>query len=194
MNRFCIAAASLIAFASNAGATGNGLAEYKVDSSHTYPSFVADHMGLDNWRGKFNSTSGTIMLDKEKGEGTVELSIDPASIDYGLDKLNDWAKGPHLFDVAKFPTATYKGKLVGFHDGVPSRVEGELTLHGVTKPVVLDIARFKCVPHPMLKRELCGAEAKGSIQRDEFGLDAGKDYGFSMEVGLEIQVEAIAVK
>jgi len=189
MNHLSLATASLIALASSANAI-----EYKVDPDHTFPSFVADHMGLDHWRGKFNSTSGTIIVDKQKGEGTVELSIDPSSIDYGLDKLNDWAKGPELFDVAKYPHATYKGKLAGFHDGVPSRVEGELTLHGVTKPVALDIAMFKCMPHPMLKRELCGAEAKGTIQRDEFGLDAGKDYGVKMDVALEIQVEAIAVK
>ena len=94
----------------------------------------------------------------------------------------------------KCPHATYKGKLTGFHDGVPSRVEGELTLHGVTKPVALDIETFKCIAHPILKRELCGAEAKGTIQRDQFGLDAGKDYGVKMDVGLEIQVEAIAIK
>jgi polyisoprenoid-binding protein YceI len=189
MRNLLIAAASFLAFASSADAT-----EYKVDPDHTFPSFVADHMGLDHWRGKFNSTSGTITLDKQKGEGIVELAIDPASIDYGLDKLNDWAKGPELLDVAKFPHATYKGKLTGFHDGVPSRVEGELTLHGVTKPVTLGIVMFKCMPHPMLKRELCGAEAKATIQRDQFGLDAGKDYGIKRDVGLEIQVEAIAVK
>jgi len=189
MRNMLVAAAAVIAFASSANA-----AEYKVDPEHTYPSFVADHMGLDHWRGKFNSTSGTIQLDREKGEGTVDLTIDPASIDYGLDKLNDWAKGPELFDVAKYPTATYKGKLVGFRDGVPSRVEGELTLHGVTRPVPLDIVMFKCVPHPVFKRELCGAEAKATIQRDDFGLDVGKEYGIKMDVGLEIQVEAIAVK
>jgi polyisoprenoid-binding protein YceI len=190
MHRILIgAAASAIAFAASASAV-----EYKVDPDHTYPSFAADHMGLDQWRGKFNSTSGTILLDRQKGEGTVELSIDAASIDYGLDKLNEWATGPQLLDVAKFPRATYKGKLTGFHDGVPSRVEGDLTLHGVTRPVALDIAMFKCIPHPMLKRELCGAEAKGSIRRDEFGLDSGKEYGFSMDVALDIQVEAIAVK
>jgi polyisoprenoid-binding protein YceI len=189
MRNLLIAAASLLVFASSAKAI-----EYEIDPEHTYPSFVADHMGLDHWRGKFNATSGTIGLDKAKGEGTVELAIDPASIDYGLDKLNDWAKGPELFDVANYPRATYKGKLTGFRDGVPSRVEGELTLHGVTKAVPLDIAMFKCIPHPILKRELCGAEAKGAIQRDQFGLDAGKNYGIKMDVVLEIQVEAIAVK
>ena len=187
--RHLILTASLLAFASSASAI-----DYKIDPDHTYPSFVADHMGLDHWRGKFNATKGTIVFDKAKGEGTVELTIDPASIDYGLDKLNDWAKGPNLLDVAKYPEVTYQGKLAGFHDGVPSRVDGELTLHGVTRPVVLDIATFKCVPHPMLKRELCGADAKATIRRDQFGLDAGKEYGFDMNVGLEIQVEAIAVK
>jgi len=188
MRNIFMAVASFFAVAANAGAV-----EYKVDPDHTYPSFVADHMGLDNWRGKFNSTSGTIILDRQKGEGAVDLSIDVASIDYGLDKLNEWAKGPQLFDVTQFPRATYKGRLTGFHDGVPSRVEGELTLHGVAKPVALDIDMFKCMPHPMLKREFCGAEAKGSIQRDQFGLDAGRDYGVKMDVALEIQVEAIAV-
>jgi polyisoprenoid-binding protein YceI len=188
MRNILIAAAALSAFASVADAT-----QYKIDPDHTYPSFAADHMGLDHWRGKFNATEGTIVVDKSKGEGTVELTIDPASIDYGLDKLNEWAKGPELLDVAKYPRATYKGRLAGFHDGAPSRVEGELMLHGVTKPVTLEIAKFKCVPHPMLKRELCGADAKATIRRDQFGLDAGKEYGFDMGVALDIQVEAIAV-
>jgi polyisoprenoid-binding protein YceI len=189
MNASSLAMASMIAFASSASAI-----EYKVDPDHTFPSFVADHMGLDHWRGKFNASRGTIVYDKAKGEGSVDLTIDPASIDCGLDALNDWAKGPELLDVAKYPAVTYKGKLAGFRDGVPSRVEGELTMHGVTKPVALDIDMFKCIPHPMLKRELCGAEAKGSIERDQFGLDAGKSYGIAMDVGLEIQVEAIAVR
>jgi polyisoprenoid-binding protein YceI len=168
--------------------------EYKVDPNHTYPSFAADHMGLDQWRGKFDSSSGTIMLDKQKGEGSVDIEIDPASIDYGLSKLNDWAKSDKFLDVAKYPHASYKGKLVDFHEGAPTRVDGELTLHGVTKPVSLKIETFKCMPHPMLKRELCGVEASATIQRDQFGLEAGKDYGFKMDVALQIQVEAIAVE
>ena len=72
-----------------------------------------------------------------------------------------------------------------------SRVVGELTLHGVTRPVELKINSFKCMPHPMYKREVCGADASATIQRDAFGISAGKDYGFSMDVVLRIQVEAI---
>ena len=68
---------------------------------------------------------------------------------------------------------------------------GELTLHGVTRPLDLTIDRFKCIPHPLHKRELCGADALGTFRRDEFGIDAGKDYGFDMNVTLRIQVEAV---
>jgi len=77
---------------------------------------------------------------------------------------------------------------------MPTQVLGDLTLHGVTKPVVLKLKLLKCVPHPMLKRELCGADAVASFRRDEFGLDMGKAYGFNMDVNLAIQVEALATQ
>lgn len=169
-------------------------ATYQIDPMHTFPSFEADHMGLSVWRGKMTKNSGTVLLDKAAGSGTVEVNIDPAAIDFGLAAMNNWAKGKDFFNVKKFAKASYKGKLAGFVDGKPTQVEGELTLHGVTKPVSLKINRFKCMPHPMLKRELCGADASGSFMRDEFGLAAGKDWGFNMEVALRIQVEAVATK
>lgn len=181
---------SLALFAGSAAAAPT---TYKIDPSHTYPSFEADHMGgLSKWRGKFDKSAGTIVLDKQAGTGTVEVTIDVASVDYGFDAMNEEAKKPMLFDVAKFPTATYKGTLAGFKDGKPGKVEGELTLHGVTKPLELRIGQFKCMPHPMYKREVCGADASASFQRDQFGMAAGKDYGFDMTVELRIQVEAIA--
>jgi polyisoprenoid-binding protein YceI len=148
-------------------------------------------MGMSIWRGKFNKTWGKVALDKSAGKGNVEVEIDLASIDFGHKQLNDWMKGPEFFDAEMFSHATYKGKLDGFVKGVPSRVTGELTLHGVTKPVVLKVNSFKCMPHPMLKREFCGADLLGTINRDEFGLDAGKAYGFKMDVTLRIQVEAL---
>ncbi|GAP65935.1 protein yceI precursor [Mizugakiibacter sediminis] len=182
-------AAALLAAA--AGTAMAAPATYTVDPMHTYPSFEADHMGISYWRGKFNRTTGTVTLDKAAGTGTVDLSIDLDSIDYGLAELNDWAKSPQFFDTAKYPKATYTGKLAGFVDGAPTRVEGMLTLHGVSRPVELAIDRFKCIPHPLFKRELCGADAQATFRRDAFGLDAGKDYGFDMSVKLSIQVEAL---
>lgn len=167
---------------------------YKIDPTHTFPSFEADHMGISVWRGKFNTSAGSVVLDKAAGIGTFDVTIDTASIDFGHDALNTWAAGKEFFDSARHGPARYKGKLTGWTNGAPTRVEGELTLHGVTKPVNLQLVLFKCIPHPMLKRDLCGADAQGSFKRDDFGLAAGKEYGFKMDVALRIQVEAVAAE
>ncbi|MCF7220696.1 YceI family protein [Marilutibacter chinensis] len=164
---------------------------YEIEPDHTYPSFEADHVGISVWRGKFNRTSGEVTLDKEAGSGTLEVEVDLSSIDFGHDVLNGEMAGPEYFDTANHPTATYTGTLADFVDGVPTRVDGELSLRGVTRPVTLDIRSFKCMPHPMYKRDWCGADAYATIDRAAFGIDAGKDWGFDMKVALRIQVEAI---
>ncbi|GAB4565382.1 MAG: YceI family protein [Rhizobacter sp.] len=166
-------------------------ATYTIDPTHTFPSFEADHMGLSVWRGKFNKNAGTVVLDKAAGQGRVDITIDVTSIDFGLDIMNSKAREPDLFDAAKYPTALYTGRLEGFTNGAPSRVVGELTLHGVTKPVTLTLNSFKCMPHPLYKRDWCGADAITTINRADFGIDAGRDYGFKMDVVLRIQVEAV---
>jgi polyisoprenoid-binding protein YceI len=164
---------------------------YKIEPNHTYPSFEADHFGgLSNWRGKFDKSDGTIVLDRAAKTGTVDIVIDATSLDFGHAKMNEHAKGPDMFDVAKYPNATYKGKLV-FKGDVPASVDGELTLHGVTKPVTLHINQFKCIQHPMLKKEVCGADASATFNRADFGVDYGVKMGFKPEVKLNIQVEAI---
>ena len=186
---FVIAAAVLAA-----GSAAAAPVKYTVDSNHAYPSFEADHFGgLSTWRGKFNKSSGTIVYDKEAGSGTLDVTIDTASIDTGNDKLNDHLKSGEagMFDVAKFPTATYTGKLAKFANGAPTEVDGTLTLRGVSKPVTLKIDHFGCRPHPMQKgKEVCGANATAALDRGDFGIDWGKSYGFKMDVKLTIQVEA----
>ena len=168
--------------------------KYNIDPNHTYPSFEADHMGISVFRGKINKNKGTVMLDKETGSGSVDIEIDLSSIDFGQDALNKWAVGKDLFNVAKFGKARYKGKLDAYVNGVPSRVTCELTLHGVTRPVDLKINLFTGMPHPLTKKDYCGADAVGVFKRDDFGLVAGKEYGFNMDVTLRIQAEAMAAK
>ncbi|MEO5830304.1 MAG: YceI family protein [Rhodanobacter sp.] len=181
---------ALLAFSTSASAAA---IKYKMDPDHTYPSFEADHLGgLSVWRGKFNHSSGTVTLDKVAGTGTVNVVVDMRSADFGQDQLNRVAQGKDLFEAAKYPQAIYRGKLADFVDGKPTRVIGTLTLHGVSRPLELKINSFKCMPHPLLKREVCGADALATFQRDAFGMDAGKSYGFNMTVTLRIQVEAIA--
>jgi polyisoprenoid-binding protein YceI len=191
-----LAAASLAGIFSFAAASAMAEpARYELDVEHVYPSFEADHFGgMSVWRGKFNKSSGTVVLDREAKTGTVNVTVDLASVDTGLDKLNVHLKGADFFDVAKFPTATYKGTLAGFKDGAPTEVKGELTLHGVTRPVNLTIRSFKCMPHPFKKVEFCGADAAGTINREDFGVAWGKNFGFRMETRLAIQVEGLRAK
>jgi len=174
-----------------AGAALAAPVSYQVDPAHTYPSFEADHFGgMSVWRGKFDSSSGTIVLDREAGTGTVDIKVDTASIDFGQAKLNEHTKSAEMFDVQKYPTATYKGTLADFKNGAPTEVRGELTLHGVTKPVNLKINSFLCKMTPMSKKERCGADASATFNRADFGISYGEKYGFNMQVKLAIQVEA----
>jgi len=186
-------AATFAAFAALA-ATGTAFAAdtYTIEPNHTFPSFEADHMGgLSVWRGKFTKTSGSITLDRAAKTGSVDIVIDASTLDFGHEKMNEHAKGPDMFDVAKFPTATYKSKSITFKGDVPAEVNGELTLHGVTKPVKLTINQFKCIQHPMFKREACGADASATFNRADFGIGFAVQMGFNPTVKLAIQVEAL---
>lgn len=186
--------ALLLALAATAAAATTQAAPvtYAIDASHTYPSFEADHMGLSTWRGKFNSTSGTVVLDAAAQRGTVDLKIDIASVDFGHEEMNRHALAADILDAAQFPTATYRGAFANFAGGAPRELRGTLTLHGVTRPVRLQIVHFKCVQeHPINKRETCGADARGSFNRSDFGIGFGLDMGFKPLVHLRVQVEAI---
>lgn len=167
-------------------------AVYNIDPNHTYPSFEADHMGgMSIWRGKFKSTTGTVTLDRAAHSGEVDITVDATSIDFGHDKMNEHAKSAEMFDVAKYPTATYKGKFSKFNGDAPAEVQGDLTLHGITKPVTLTINSFMCKVNPMMKKEVCGADASATFNRADFGISFGQQMGFKQEVKLAIQVEAV---
>ena len=174
-----------------AGATAGAVAApqaYTIEPSHTYPSFKASHMGVSFWRGKFDHSSGKIVLDRERGTGRIDVSIDPSSADFGLDALNQVAKGPELFDVAKYPTAKSQSDSITFKNGVPVAANGRLTLHGVTKPVPLTIRSFKCITNPFFKRQVCGADVTAKFDRTKFGMT---QYAEDPWVYLYIQVEAV---
>jgi polyisoprenoid-binding protein YceI len=132
-----------------------------------------------------------VTLDLAANTGNVDVTIDASSVDFGLAKMDERARSADLFDVARYPTATYKGKLVNFKDGAPTEVDGEFTLHGVSRPLKLIIRSFKCQPNPMTKKQTCGADAEAIFDRSDFGMDYAKAYGFNMAVKLAIQVEAI---
>jgi polyisoprenoid-binding protein YceI len=165
---------------------------YNLDPSHTFPSFEADHFGgVSVWRGKFTKSSGTVVLDRAAKTGTVDVTIDAASIDTGNPALDKHVSSAEMLDAAKYPTAEYKGTSIKYDGDKPVEVIGTFTLHGVTKPMNLKIDSFKCFQNPMLKREVCGADATAQFDRSDYGVNYGQAYGFKMLTTLQIQVEGV---
>jgi polyisoprenoid-binding protein YceI len=186
MNRIVLASIAALVSASAFAAP----VTYILDPAHTYPSFEADHMGgLSVWRGKFTSTSGKVVYDKAAKSGSIDVTVDMSSVDFGMPKLNEHAKSSELFDVTKYPTATFSGKFTKFNGDAPAEAQGTFTMHGVAKPLTLTINSFLCKPNPMTKKEVCGADASATFNRSDFGVNFGDKYGFKQEVKLQIQVE-----
>ena len=163
---------------------------FVTDANHTFPRFSYSHFGYSTQISRFNKTTGKIVLDKAAKTASVDIVIDTKSVDTGSDVFNEHIQGEDFLDTAKFPTATFKSTKVIFEGDKPAKVEGNLTLKGVTKPVTLTITSFQAMPHPMLKKDAIGANAWTVVKRSEF--NAGKYAPYvSDEVRLDIAVEAI---
>lgn len=163
---------------------------YRIDPDHTYPSFEFPHMGISVWRGKFTRTRGFVVLDREARAGNVDVTIEAASIDFGHRVMNEVAIGGEWLNADMNPTLRYVGTL-RFEGERPVAVEGDLTLMGVTRPVPLRIESFRCIKHPLFRREVCGADASGSFDRADFGMKQYTQDGAG-KMTLRIQVEALA--
>ena len=163
---------------------------YVIQNAHTFPRFEYNHLGFSNQVSRFDKTSGTIIIDRVAKTGSVDVVIDAKSVDTGYALFNEHIQGEDFFDTAKYPTITFKSKNLKFDGDKLTSVAGELTIKGVTKPVTLTVTSFQCMPHPMLKKDACGANATTKIKRSEF--NAGKHApNVSDEVTLTIPVEAI---
>lgn len=163
---------------------------YVVDSSHTFPRFSYDHMGMSKQILRFNKTTGTVILDKAAKAATVDVTIDMTSVSTGFAAFDGHIQGEDFFNTAQFPTATFKSNKVVFAADAPSTIEGDLTIKGITKPVTLTVTSFFNGPHPMLKKEAIGANATTVISRTAFG--AGQFApAIGDEVTLDIALEAL---
>ena len=162
---------------------------YTIDPDHTYPSLEVPHMGISVWRGKVRKTRGHVVLDREARTGEVDITVQADTIDFGHRVMNEAALGADWLHVEMHPTLRYVGP-IRFEGDVPSAVEGELTLLGTTRPVRLKIESFRCSRHPLFRREVCGADASGRLDRAEFGMKQATSDGAGI-VTLRIQVEAM---
>ncbi len=167
------------------------LESFTIDNGHTFPSLEVMHFGTSIYRGKFTKTTGMVTLDRAGKNGSVDITIDAASIDMGNTRLDTHIKSKDFLDVEQFPTATFKASSMKFSGDKVSEIPGELTLHGVTKPVTLTMNMFNCYTNPTMKKEVCGGDASAVIKRSEFGVKYGTPGPVGDDIKLQIQVEAV---
>ena len=153
---------------------------YTFDPTHTFPQFEVDHLGVSTMRGAFRKSSGKFTLDQAGKTGSVELTVETASIDTGdSDKggrprsRDEHLRTADFFNVAEFPRMTFKSTTVKFAGEQPAEVTGNLTLLGVTRPLTLKIERWICKDNPMSKKPMCGGNASASLKRSDFGMKYG---------------------
>lgn len=180
----------LAGFAALAIAAPSFAAEsFTLDVRHTFPVFEINHLGFSTQRGRFNKTEGKITLDRAAKTGSVDIRIDSASVDMGLDDWDKHMRGEDFFNVAEHPQMTFSASKFMFDGDKPVAAEGTLTLLGVARPVTLKIAGFTCGTHPINKKALCAADISTTIKRSEWGM---KKYlpAVADEVVIKIPVEA----
>ena len=143
---------------------------FVIDGTHTFPRFSYNHLGFSTQLSRFDTTTGKVVFDKVAKTGAVDIVIDTKSVSTG--------------------SATFKSTKVIFEGDKPAKIEGNLTLKGVTKPVTLTVTDFKTAPHPMLKKEAIGANATTTVKRTDFNMGKNVPY-VGDEVRIDIGLEAI---
>lgn len=175
------------AFTSIATAVSPG--RYELDETHAYLTFSYSHMGLSNPRLQFADFDATLELDgANMSASEVEISIDSSSIDSGVAELDEELRGEAFFDVANHPRITFTSTGYEELSENTGRLLGELTVLGITKPVSLDVTINSAAMNRMVRKELIGFSASGTVLRSDFGLTA-YDQFVSDELTLDVQVE-----
>jgi len=167
-------------------------ADYKIDSTHVHTVFRVNHLGFSTTVGQFDEISGTIQFDQEKpAEGSVDVTIQTASVDTANEKRDEHLRGGDFFDVENHPTMTFKSTAIEVTGEDTAKITGDLTILGVTKPVVLDAKLNKAGAHPMdAERYVAGFSATTTIDRTDFGMDYAAP-ALGAEVDIEIYAEAM---
>ena len=184
---------SLLAVAAATAMTAGAAqaANYAIDPTHTFVTFEISHFGATTNRARFDKKQGTVEFDRAAKTGKVDISIDTTSVNSGTPPFDKHLQSADLFDAAKHPTIKFVSDKFSFNGDKVSEVTGQLTLLGKTAPVTLKATQFNCYDSPMLKREVCGGDFETTIDRTQWGMNYGVDWGFSKNVRLVVQVEAV---
>ncbi len=164
---------------------------YKIDPAHTAVVFIVNHVGFSNVIGRFNTVGGDVTFDKDAVEkSVVNVTIDTTSVDTNHAKRDEHLRSPDFFNAKEFPKMTFKSTTIEKTGDKTGKLHGDLTMLGVTKPVVLDVTFNKDGVSPASKLETAGFSARGTVKRTEFGMKYGAP-AIGDDIQLLIEVEAV---
>lgn len=166
-------------------------ANYGIDPTHTFVTFEISHFGATTNRARFDKKQGTVEFDRAAKTGKVDITIDTTSVNSGTPPFDKHLQSADLFDAAKHPSIKFVSDKFSFNGDKVSEVSGQLTLLGKTAPVTLKATQFNCYDSPMLKREVCGGDFETTIDRTQWGMNYGVEWGFPKNVRLVVQIEAV---
>jgi polyisoprenoid-binding protein YceI len=159
---------------------------YKLEPEHSLVIFAISHLGMTDYYGRFDRLSGTLNFDNNEPEkSAANITIDTTSVDTPSSRLNDTLKDPSVFSSAQFPTATFKSLTVTRTGADTGRMEGELTIKGITHPVALDVVFRGGGTDPLNGAYGLGFHASGTIKRSDYGMTG---MIWSPFVGDEVQL------
>jgi polyisoprenoid-binding protein YceI len=167
--------------------SGSRAAEYTLDTSRTLVSFEMRSLGATQ-RGEFRSASGTVTLDSAEQRGEIDIVIDARSLKANTEATAKFVSGPSLLNTAVHPEIAYQAQRIVFSGGRPARIEGELTLLGVTRPVALHVSDYDCNGET---DQRCTLVATAYLKRSAFGMTRYRMFA-SDEVKLSIQAEGVS--
>lgn len=168
--------------------------QYVIDPTHTFVNYEIGHYGTTTNRGRFSTQEGGLQIDDTGTGGRVDVVMDMSSINTGVDLLNRHMQSKDFLNVADYPSGRFVSDRIVFDGAKVTEVQGTLTLLGRSRPVTLKANRFNCYRSPLINRQVCGGDFETTIQRSQWGINWGLNFGFEDNVRLLIQVEAIHVK
>jgi polyisoprenoid-binding protein YceI len=183
---------TLLTFAAlAAGSVQAAETTFKIDPRHSFVTFVYTHLGLTNVRGRFNVKESTFTIDPQARTGKADIVIDMASVSVGFGGLDKHLNSSDVFDTARFPTATFAAERFSYDGDKITELSGTLTLKDKSRAVTLKATQYTCLFSPVLKRNICGGEFEGVVDREAMGITFGLPSPHATrEVRLIVQIEA----
>ncbi len=171
-----------------AGAATATPGSYQIDPAHTSVTFAVSHMGISTLVGRFNGVEGDITL-APKGDSSIEVSIETASVDTNHEKRDEHLRGPDFFNTKQYPVMKFSASSIDFGGAKSERIEGTLSLHGKTKPVMLTVETVGAGDDPWGGYR-AGYKATAVIKRSDFGMDF-MPGGIGDDISVTLNIEAI---